>query len=81
MVSNPKSSRRVASIFTFVVEFCLIVFLLYSVLLMREFTGVNIDGKTLGLAFQNVLTIANFEIAIISGLVGSIVLEHVKRRS
>jgi len=63
------------------VEIGLIIFLLYSTLLMREFTHANDHGKGLAFAIQDVFTAATFVIAVISGLLGYLVIEYVRKRS
>lgn len=57
-----------------------IVFLFYSNLLMGEFTRGNGQGKSLAFAFQDIFTAANFMIAIISGLIGYVVFEFLRKR-
>ena len=55
------------------VEIGFIIFVLYSNLLMREFTHASGPGKTLAFAIQDIFTVTNFVIAIISGLLGYLV--------
>lgn len=59
----------------------LIIFLVYSSLLMREFERSGM-GQQRGLfwAVRDVLTAANFGIAAIVALVGYIVLEFIRRK-
>ena len=57
-----------------------IVFLFYSNLLMGEFTGTNQPGKSLAFAIQDIFTTTNFVIAIISGLIGYVVVEFLRKR-
>ncbi len=57
-----------------------IVFLFYSNLLMGEFTRSNGQGKSLVFAIQDIFTISNFVIAIISGLIGYVVVEFLRKR-
>ena len=78
MATNPKPAIRVP-ILTAAAEVCLIVFLLYAVLLMAEFSCGNGEGKSLGMAVQNIFTLANFEIAVISGIIGCFVIEYLRR--
>lgn len=80
MPADLKQPGQLTSIWRVIVEIALIMFLLYSTLLMREFTHVNEDGKNLAFAIQNILTLANFVVAIISGLVGSLILRYLKKR-
>jgi hypothetical protein len=62
------------------IEVGFIVFLFYANLLMGQFTRANGQGKTLAFAVQDVFTIANFAIAIISGLIGYIVVEFLRKK-
>ena len=62
------------------VEVGFIVFLFYSNLLMGEFTHSNDQGKSLVFAIQDIFTITNFVIAIISGLIGYVVVEFLRKR-
>ena len=57
-----------------------IVFLFYSNLLMGQFTHSNDQGKSLVFAIQDIFTITNFVIAIISGLIGYVVVEFLRKR-
>jgi hypothetical protein len=62
------------------VEIGVIIFLLYSTLLMREFTHANGQGKNLASAIQDILTVTASVIAVISGLFGYVVIEYLRRR-
>lgn len=64
-----------------VIEVGFIIFLFYSNLLMGEFerSGIGLR-KGLVSALQDVLTAANFEIAIIAALVGYALVEFLRRR-
>ena len=62
------------------VEVGFIVFLFYSNLLMGEFTHSNGQGKNLVFGIQDVFTITNFVIAVISGLIGYVVVEYLRKR-
>ena len=63
------------------IEVGFIVFLFYSNLLMGEFERSGM-GQTRGLAWAigDVLTAANFEIAMIAGLIGYILFEFLRKR-
>lgn len=61
------------------VEVGFIIFLFYSNLLMGEFTNANGQGKSLAFAIKDIFTIANFAIAIISGAIGFIVFEYLRK--
>lgn len=60
------------------VEIGFIIFLLYTTLLMREFTHASGQGINLAFAIQDIFTLTNFIIAIISGMVGCLVFEYIK---
>ncbi len=63
------------------IEIGFIVFLFYSNLLMGEFTrSNNPDGKTIMWALNDIFTTTNFLIAIISGLVGNVVFEFLRKK-
>jgi len=62
------------------VEIAFIVFLFYSNLLMGEFTVSNGAGKSWTAAFVDILTLKNFEIALVSAVVGFIVFESLRRK-
>jgi hypothetical protein len=62
------------------VEVGFIIFLFYSNLLMGEFTHTNGQGKTLLFAIQDIFTTINFVIAIISGLIGYVVFEYLRKQ-
>ena len=62
------------------VEVDFIIFLFYSNLLMGEFTQTNGQGKNLLFAIQDIFTVANVAIAIISGLIGYVVFEYLRKQ-
>ena len=62
------------------VEVGFIIFLFYSNLLMGEFTRSNYQGKSLAFAVQDIFTVANFIVAIISGLIGYVVFEYLRKQ-
>jgi len=62
------------------VEIGFIIFLFYSNLLMGEFTRTNGPGKSLAFALRDIFTINNFVIALISGLIGYVVVEFLRKR-
>jgi len=64
-----------------VIEVGFIVFLFYSNLLMGEFTRFG-KGRGMGLAWAvaDILTPANFAIAIIAGLIGYVVVEFLRSK-
>jgi hypothetical protein len=64
-----------------VIEVCFIIFLFYSNLLMGEFERSGMGQKRgVAWAIGDVLTAANFEIALIAVLIGYILLEFFRKR-
>ena len=61
------------------VEVGFIIFLFYSNLLMGEFTRTNDQGKSFVFAIKDIFTVANFGIAIFSGLIGYVVFEYLRK--
>jgi hypothetical protein len=76
MFSGDKQSGKLRA----VVEVGFIIFLFYANLLMGEFTRGNGQGKTLAFAVQDIFTATNFEIAVISGLIGYVVVEFLRKQ-
>lgn len=72
--------RRPHPLWRAVVEVAFIDFLFYSNLLMGEFTGVNGQGKTFAFALRDIITPANFLIAIVSALIGYVIFEFLRRK-
>ncbi|MGA9977430.1 MAG: hypothetical protein WBQ08_02150 [Candidatus Sulfotelmatobacter sp.] len=64
-----------------VIEVTFIIFLFYSNLLMGEFERSGM-GRNRGLvwAIKDVLTVANFEIAAVAGLIGYVFFEFLRTR-
>jgi hypothetical protein len=57
------------------------MFLFYSNLLMGEFTRSNdAQGKSLIFAIRDIFTITNFVIAVISALIGYMVVEYLRKK-
>jgi len=56
------------------------VFLFYSNLLMGEFTRGNRDAKTLAFAIHDIFTATNVKIAVVSGMIGYVVVEYLRKR-
>ena len=69
-----------APVWRALVEVGFIVFLFYSNLLMGEFTRANGQGKSMAFAIKDIFTVNNFVIALISGLIGYVVVEFLRRR-
>jgi hypothetical protein len=80
MDSNQKHSRPLTPIWRAIVEISFIVFLFYSNLLMGEFTRANGQGKRLLFAVRDVFTITNFLVALISALIGYVVVEYLRKK-
>ena len=62
------------------VEVGIIVFLFYSTLLMREFTHTSEQGMSLVFAIKDIFTLTNLAIAIISGLIGYMFFEYLRKQ-
>ncbi len=62
------------------VEIGSIVFLFYSNLLMGEFTHANGHGKSLAFAIQDIFTDTNIVIAVVSGLLGYLIFEYLRKQ-
>jgi hypothetical protein len=80
MSADPKRPRRLAPVWRAIVEVGFIIFLFYSNLLMGEFTRANGHGKTWTFAIEDVLSETNLSIAIISGLVGYLIFEYLRKK-
>jgi hypothetical protein len=62
------------------IEVAFIVFLFYSNLLMGEFTVANGRGKSFSAALLDIFTGTNLLIALVSGAIGYLVFEHLRKR-
>jgi hypothetical protein len=80
MPSSEKKPHRLAPALRVIVEVGFIVFLFYSNLLMGEFNRGSGQNKTLQFALRDIFTSANFTIAVISGLIGYVVFEFLRKR-
>jgi hypothetical protein len=80
MRRNREDRRRLTPLWRAVIEIAFIVFLFYSNLLMGEYTVANGRGKSLAVAFHNIVTGANFSIAMISALIGYVVFEYLRKK-
>jgi hypothetical protein len=78
---DPKKSPRLAPAWRALIEVGFIIFLYYSNLLMGEYEGSG-QGSIRGLwwALQDILTPANFGIALATALIGHLVIEILRRR-
>ena len=64
-----------------VIEVGFIIFLFYSNLLMGEFERSGMGSKKgLAWAIRDILTFANFEIAIVAAIIGYILFEFLRKR-
>jgi len=64
-----------------VIEVGFIIFLFYSNLLMGEFERSSMGSKRgLAWAIQDIFTAPNFEIAMIAGLIGYLLVESLRKR-
>jgi hypothetical protein len=79
MAPNPKQTRRLAPAWKAIVETGFIIFLFYSNLLMGEFTRANGRGKSLAFAFGDIFSATNLAIAVISGLLGYLGFNHLRK--
>jgi hypothetical protein len=71
---------RLKPLWRALVEVAFIVFLFYSNLLMGEFTGTNGQGKTFVFALHDIITPANFAIAIVSAFIGYVIFEFLRKK-
>ena len=62
------------------IEVGFIIFLFYSNLLMGEFTRANRDGKTFLFAIKDIFTSTNLDVAVVSGLIGYVVVEYLRKK-
>jgi hypothetical protein len=78
---NGNAPRKLAPVWRALIEVCFIVFLYYSNLLMGEYERSG-QGRTNGLfwAVQDILTEANFTIAVATALIGYLVFEFLRKR-
>ena len=80
MTLNPRKPRKLAPVWRALIEVGFIIFLFYSNLLMGEFTRANGQGKTLAFAVVDIFTLTNLAIAVLSGLIGYIVFEYLRKQ-
>jgi hypothetical protein len=80
MASNPKLPRKLTPTWKALVEVGFIIFLFYSNLLMGEFTRANGRGKSLAFAVEDIFSVVNLVIAVISGLLGYLVFNYLRER-
>ena len=80
MLSDPKEPKKLHAAPRAIVEIAFIIFLFYSNLLMGEFARENGRGKSLMFAIEDIFTLANFAIACVSGLIGYVVFEYLRKK-
>jgi hypothetical protein len=73
--------RHISVVLRACVEVAFIIFLFYSNLLMGEFTVGNGRGKAWAYAFADIFTLKNFEIALVSAVVGFMVFAGLRKRT
>jgi hypothetical protein len=61
-------------------EVLLIMFLLFAVRLMGEFTATNDQGKSLALALSEIVTLTNCAVAAISAVIGTVLIEFIRNK-
>jgi hypothetical protein len=79
-MANPIQPRKLTPIRRATIESGFIIFLFYSNLLMGEFTRTNGRGKSLAFALEDIFTVTNFGIAIVSGVVGYLGIEYLRKQ-
>jgi len=81
MATVEQRRARLAPVWRAVIETGFIIFLFYSNLLMGEFTRSRAaHPASLAAALGDIFTPANFLIAVISALIGYVVVEFLRRR-
>jgi hypothetical protein len=80
MAPNPRERRKLAPVWRAIVETGFIIFLFYSNLLMGEFTRAVGRGKSLVFGIEDIFSVTNFVIAVISGLLGYLVVEYLRKK-
>jgi hypothetical protein len=80
MAPNSKERRKLAPVWRAIVEIGFIIFLFYSNFLMGEFTRTVGHGKSLVFGIEDIFSVTNAAIAIISGLLGYIVFEYLRKK-
>ena len=80
MARGSGARRRLTPIARAAIETGFIIFLFYSNLLMGEFTRAGGRHKSLAVALADIFTPTNLGIALISALIGYVVVEFLRRR-
>ena len=77
---DPKQPKRLRPTWKALVEIGFIIFLFYANLLMGEFTRANGHGKSISFAVEDIFSLTNLIIAVISGLLGYLVFEYLRKQ-
>jgi len=80
MPADTKDSKKLKPLWRAVIEMAFIIFLFYSNLLMGEFTRANQRGKSFLAGLEDVFTLENLAIAIVSALIGYVVFEYLRKK-
>jgi hypothetical protein len=80
MPIDPRQPKKLRPTWKALVEIGFIIFLFYANLLMGEFTRANGHGKSLTFAVEDIFSLANLIIAVISGLLGYLVFEYLRKQ-
>jgi hypothetical protein len=80
MSDNSRKPHKLAPFWRAMIEVGFIIFLFYSNLLMGEFTRANRDGKTFLFAIKDIFTSTNLDVAVVSGLIGYVVVEYLRKK-
>jgi hypothetical protein len=80
MPPTPNIPKKLHAVPRAIVEIGSIIFLFYSNLLMGEYTRANGYGKTFAFALHDIFTGTNFVVACISGLIGYVVFEYLRKK-
>ena len=79
-MDDPKQRKKLRPTWKAMVEIGFIIFLFYANLLMGEFTRANGHGKSLTFAVEDIFSLTNLIIAVISGLLGYVVFEYLRKQ-
>lgn len=76
-----KKNSGINAFLVFVFEATIIIFFLYSILLIREYTHSGIgQNKGIIYALQDMFTLTNSAIAISTAIIGAFVVEFIRRK-
>ena len=80
MAQNQTNRLQRNPMWRIALEGLLIVFLLFVVRLMGEFTATNDQGKSMALALNEIFTLTNCAVAAMSAVMGTVVIEFVRNK-